>query len=339
MQTWRFTFQPKSPFATPLLGDTLFGQLCWTIRHHAGEARLNELLGSYLSGQPFCVLSDAFPSGYLPRPHLPLFSIAPSEDVDANKRKQWKSKKWLPLAEFYKPVTEWLEHCQSSDELYKHEMESDKLSKSEWQKEEGRMHNSINRLTGTTGEGGFAPYAVAQSRYHPNALLDVYAVVDDTCFNPEELIELLQRIGATGFGKDASTGLGHYIVVSAEPFTLTQQPQSTAWMVLAPCAPQQQGFVPEKSYWQPFTRYGRHGSLAAIGGQPFKNPVLLTQAGSVFTPAVFDFTHFIGQGFGGNGSLSKAIPATVQQGYAPVMGLNLSDVHQWIAEVCSGENV
>jgi CRISPR-associated protein Csm4 len=32
---------------------------------------------------------------------------------------------------------------------------------------------------------------------------------------------------------------------------------------------------------------------------------------------------FVGQGLGTNGTLSKAIPETVQQGYAPVVGIRL----------------
>ncbi len=39
--------RPLSPFGTPPLGDTLFGQLCWAIRHQSGEARLRELLDGY----------------------------------------------------------------------------------------------------------------------------------------------------------------------------------------------------------------------------------------------------------------------------------------------------
>lgn len=52
--------RPLSSFGTPLLGDTLFGQLCWAIRRQAGEARLRELLDGYLTGQPFAVVADAF---------------------------------------------------------------------------------------------------------------------------------------------------------------------------------------------------------------------------------------------------------------------------------------
>lgn len=332
MQSWRFTLKPHSAFATPLMGDTLFGQLCWTVRHLYGDARLTSLLSCYSSGNPFCVASDGFPAGHLPRPHLPLFSMSPSEQRGADERKQWKSKQWVPITSFQQPVTEWLLSCKGSTELYK----QDNIE-STWQKQEGRMHNSINRMTGTTGEGGFAPYAVAQQWYHPDVLLDVYVVIDPACFSSEELHTALRSIGASGYGKDAAIGLGQFSIHDSAQTDLPQQKHSSGWMVLAPCAPQQLDFDSEKSYWQPFTRFGRHGSLAAIGGQPFKNPVLLTRAGSIFTPKDFSQRQFIGQGLGGKGELSKAISGTVHQGYAPAVGLSLNDVHKRIAQSCMSE--
>ena len=67
MQTLLLTLQPHTAFGTPLLGDTLFGQLCWTLRHQLGNARLNALLQGYTDGKPFAVVSDALPLGHVAR--------------------------------------------------------------------------------------------------------------------------------------------------------------------------------------------------------------------------------------------------------------------------------
>ena len=61
MQTYRLTLQPLSALGTPLAGDTLFGQLCWTLRHQLGNDALTALLAGYTQGQPFAVVSDALP--------------------------------------------------------------------------------------------------------------------------------------------------------------------------------------------------------------------------------------------------------------------------------------
>lgn len=58
MKLYRFTLTPQSAMGTPLVGDTLFGQLCWAVRNRFGEARLSELLEGYTAQRPFMVVSD-----------------------------------------------------------------------------------------------------------------------------------------------------------------------------------------------------------------------------------------------------------------------------------------
>jgi CRISPR-associated protein Csm4 len=41
----------------------------------------------------------------------------------------------------------------------------------------------------------------------------------------------------------------------------------------------------------------------------------------VLTPVDYQNKPFTGQGLGGDGSLSKSIPGTVHQGYAPVVAI------------------
>ena len=70
MQALRLTLIPQTAFGTPLVGDTLFGHLCWNIAEAYGVARLRDLLDGYTAGAPFLIASDAFPAGYLPLPTL-----------------------------------------------------------------------------------------------------------------------------------------------------------------------------------------------------------------------------------------------------------------------------
>ena len=50
-----FTLTPKTAFATPLVGDTLFGQCCWVIRHILSAEKLTEILTGYTDHKPFMV--------------------------------------------------------------------------------------------------------------------------------------------------------------------------------------------------------------------------------------------------------------------------------------------
>ena len=311
--------RPLSPFGTPLLGDTLVGQLCWTIRRHAGEARLRELLEGYLTGQPFAVVADAFPTGYLPRPALPLSGFEPPADAD---RKRLKKRCWIPHRALGQPLRSWLKDAQSDQEVTGN---PDFKLRETWP----QPHNTINRHTGTTGEGGFAPYTMSQLGFAPEVILDLHIAFDPARVNPAELQDWWTSIGASGFGRDASIGLGKFAVTEVVNTGLIAQPGANAYLTLAPCAPQGCGFLPDVSRYQPFTRFGRHGDLAVQSGQPFKTPVLLAAAGAVLKPARYVETYFVGQGLGGEGRLSRAIAETVHQGYAPVVGVNLPEGEAW----------
>jgi CRISPR-associated protein Csm4 len=315
MDTITLRIRPLSPFGTPPLGDTLFGQLCWAIRHQSGEARLRELLDGYLENRPFAVVADALPAGYLPRPALPLSWFEQPADAD---RKRLKQRNWIPHSALRQPVRSWLNAARSDREVTGN---PDFSLRESWP----QPHNSINRLTGTTGEGGFAPYTMMQIGFAPGLTLDLHVVFDPARSSAMELREGFESIGATGFGRDASIGLGKFAVEESTAASPTAQANANAYLTLAPCAPHGCGFLSHASRYQPFTRFGRHGDTAVQSGQPFKTPLLLAAAGAVLKPGRYVKTHYVGQGLGGDGHLSRAIPETVHQGYAPVIGVHLPD--------------
>jgi len=315
MITLKATLAPKTAFATPLMGDTLFGQLCWAIRHGWGEARLAALLDGYTAGRPFLVVSDAFPAGYLPMPTLP--STYWHGETDPSQRKALKRRIWLAEADATAPVGDWQRLAKTAEEI--------------GAKTEDRLQprNSLNRLTLATGKGaGFAPYSVRQHWYPAGTRLDVHLCLDATRLSQADLGQSLAAIGLLGFGKDASAGLGKFTLEAMHVHSLPRQPDANAWLTLAPCAPQGLGLDPRRSHYRPFIRYGRHGAEAVLLGKPFKAPLLLAAAGAVFSPRDrgqgIDVL-FIGQGLGGEGRLSKVLPQTVHQGYAAVLGLHLPD--------------
>jgi CRISPR-associated protein Csm4 len=164
-----------------------------------------------------------------------------------------------------------------------------------------------------------------QIGFAPGLTLDIHVVFDPVRLNAAELRALFESIGVTGFGRDASIGLGKFAVEETVAVNLTAQANANAYLTLAPCAPQGCGFLPHASRYQPFTRFGRHGDTAVQSGHPFKTPLLLAAAGAVLKPGRYVETHYVGQGLGGDGRLSRAIPETVHQGYAPVIGVHLPD--------------
>jgi CRISPR-associated protein Csm4 len=319
------TLRPLTAFATPLMGDTLFGQLCWAIRHGFGEARLDDLLAGYTAGRPFLVVSDALPAGYLPLPHLPAHAWAGASD-DPKERKTLKKIAWVPLDAIGQPLADW--QRLSRERQPQTPPRPDERKARSWFLSSPQPRNSLNRLTLCTGEGeGFSPYTVRQFWYDESVRLDVHFRLDEERLSRTELKQTLTAVGLAGFGKDANVGLGKFALDGMKDSPLKGQDGADAWLALAPCAPQGCGFDAQRSYYKPFTRYGRHGDFAARLGNVFKQPVLLAAAGAVFgARASEDCSHgFIGQGLGGDGALSSVMPATVHQGYAPALPIRLPE--------------
>ncbi|MDR1728186.1 MAG: CRISPR-associated protein Csm4 [Acidobacteriota bacterium] len=323
MQTARYTIHPRTAFGTPLAGDTLFGQACWTFRHRLGDDWLTERLQGYGEDRPFLVLSDAFPQGFLPLPTVPSsFWETNSED-----RKALKKKRWLPMEELESDFRSWqrlaYNDTEAADAILR-QFDSSHAKTTAVQKTVAQPHNTINRLTGTTGKDMFAPYSQPQIWFHPDMRFDLHAVFDEARLSAAELLETLAAVGLGGFGRDASIGLGKFDIEGAEA-PLPETDRADAWLTLAPCAPQGQGFDRTKSFYHPLTRFGRHGDVAALSENPFKRPLLLARTGAVFTPqdGMSEPRRFIGQGLNG---VSFSQPEAVAQGYAPVVGIKLAGV-------------
>jgi CRISPR-associated protein Csm4 len=308
MKTLKFTLQPLSPFGTPLAGDSLFGHICWAIRERRGESDLTGLLKDYTAGHPFLVMSDGFPQGFVPRPAAPDFVFGLAHDPA--QRKKARGLRWLPAEGAGQPIHLWMGRLADADAgIVKTFVVT---------------QNTINRLTGTTGKGQFAPRQADRTSFAKDAQIDVYATLDEKRISAEELAQLLNDIGLTGYGRDATAGLGKFEVSAWNAHTWPAA-SSCHWLTLAPCAPDPAALDAEGCFYLPVTRFGRHGNLAVTSGKPFKSPVLMAATGALLKSTEEVRWAFHGRGLGGRDNpLSKVIPDTVHQGYAPVVPLTMT---------------
>lgn len=332
MKTHEITIKPISGFGTSLKGDTLFGHVCWQAAYDEGlfGMSLNKLLDDY-AVNPFAVISSAYPrldDGYaLKRPDMPLdklfdFSGADTADI-IRKRKDFKGKRWMIVSNSKRITDLKLEGLYLSDkELFEKLSVSKEVETQRQMRKKGvksfisdytQPHNTINRLTGTTGEGQFAPYSVDQAVYMPDAELVVFAGLRND-IKVEQMIKALKQIGDSGFGKDASTGVGRFEVISHQEidFKAIGSDKPDACYTLAPFVPEKDAFC--EMFFTPFTRFGRHGDVLAKSGKPFKNPVIMADEGAVLIPRNNAFGKpYIGTAVSG---ISKAEPNAVAQGYS-----------------------
>jgi CRISPR-associated protein Csm4 len=333
---YEILIRPASPFGTPLKGDTIFGHFCWQMAQDPEllNGSLDEWILRYPL-EPFAVFSSAWPRLNFPkvtylmkRPDIPLSLFKQDDDGQTRRsrlqnRKKDKGKKWLKVEQDMHIHMD-LDQCASDQEAFMLYLSG--LSPGERQNlrllpqnsrkiifREEQQHNSISRLTMTTGSGVFAPYSTNNIHFIPGLELAIFVYLDERAAGTDQLLKAFERIGRWGFGRDASTGLGRFDVVACEKKPWPTLDKVTACYSLAPCVPEQGRF--HQTYFLPFTRFGRHGAPLVLSGKPFKNPVVMADEGAVFYPYeedVFD-KPFIGRAITG---ISKADPRTVSQGFS-----------------------
>jgi CRISPR-associated protein Csm4 len=333
LETYEITIKPLTGFGTPLKGDTLFGHLCWQAAYDEGlfGLSIDKLLSDYAKN-PFMVVSSAYfklNNGYaLKRPDMPLdmlfrFEGQNKSDIIRN-RKEFKKKRWMLVRNNHRITSFKADGIYFSDEQLLKELSETEDTETQRQMRKrdlksfildySQPHNSINRLTGTTGEEQFAPFTVDQIVYIPDTDLIVFVGLREDV-KIEQVVKALKQVGDFGFGKDASTGLGRFKVIGYKEIDLFAMGSESpdACFTLAPCVPEKDMF--SKMFFSPFTRFGRHGDVLAKSGKPFKNPVIMADEGAVFIfkdKAPVD-KPYIGTAVDG---ISKAEPNAVTQGYS-----------------------
>lgn len=322
MKTYRIIIRPETAFATPIVGDTLFGQMCWAIVELFGEPRLENCLKGYLNNDPFMVVSNAFVKDHLLLPSVPSFYWQNDQGID---RKVLKGKRWIAETDFQAcESSDWQQKAKSDSEIA-HNILSDqeknlKIEAPKLMMNATQMHNTLNRATSSTGSGQFAPFESGLTWLNQDQAWQVFILVREDALTEIELIQVVEHIELMGYGRDASTGLGKFTVELVEESVLPKgKGIHNAYMTLSNCCPQGHGFVAERSFYLTNTRFGRHGNVMATSGAPFKKPILMAEAGAVFAPDNYEERLFVGQGI----TKISVDDKTVHQGYAPVIGINI----------------
>ncbi len=333
MKLYEITLKPKSGFGTPLKGDTIFGYVCWQVSENPSLAvgGIETLMGKYPE-KPYAVFSSAFPvingtkTQYaLKRPEIPPSKIFPSGGnrcETIKNAKENKEKKWV-LVEKGSPIDLAESEFISEEALCK-------ILQDESGNRSGKIgnisvnisqtHNTINRLTGATGTGAFAPFEKENIYFYPGICLVVFVLLDPDATDIESIVRALERIGMWGFGRDASIGKGRFSVEGYDLLDVPIPDGNVVCYTLAPSVPDMDLFI--KAYFKTFTRFGKHGAQLSTHKNPFKNPVIMADEAAVFLPkdkSVFE-RPYLGKAVTG---LSKAMPETVNQGYTPYLPMIL----------------
>ncbi len=338
MKLYEITIQPMSGFGTPLKGDTLFGHFCWQAAYDPSllEGGLKRHISNY-DKMPFLVFSSAFPklehssSRYVLKcPDVPM-SLLFAPEVERKDRivkaKEFKKKKWMALAEgLVLDLSKASFMADMKFEVAEKQLKGEtrrqmrKASPGEFVKTFSQPHNTIHRLTQTTGTGQFAPYSREGFYYYPETELVVFVLIDEAATDIERVCIALKRIGLWGYGRDASTGMGRFDLGKHDELPIPHTDGANACYTLAPSVPDSASF--KTGYFTPFVRFGKHGDMLAHSKNPFKNPVIMADEGAVFMPVDEAYLEkpFLGKAVTG---VSNSMPESVVQGYAPYLPLKL----------------
>jgi len=343
VKLYEIIINPASGFGTPLKGDTLFGHVCWQAGDDPDlfDKELPELIRVYHK-TPFAVFSSAFPfiagspadetpARYvLKKPEMPMSKIFPQAGTRLQTLKQIKEnkqKKWMVVpranridmadAQFLTDEAV----CRAISATDPDRRQSSRMEKNEAVlRSTAQAHTTINRLTGTTGTGMFAPYEKENFFYFPGTRLALLVLVDTDLVHVEPIVKTLERIGKWGFGRDASTGMGKFTIASYVEMPGSTETGFLAGYTLAPCVPDTE--LLEKFSFKSFARFGKHGAFLATSRNPFKNPVIMADEAAVLWPKDTSFFKkpYLGKSVSG---VSKTMPETVVQGYSPYLPLKL----------------
>jgi len=287
METYRIKLKTHGGILSPFQSDTIFGHLCWVIAYQRGEKELNEFLEPFKRGNPPFLISDGYPEDFLPKPFTAELNVD-----DPVERKELKKIDLINVADF--------------DSIRNGKKVQLPISS-------GTVdltvtpHNIIHRKTCTTlPEGGL--YSLEE---HSMPIVSIYFKTASPEWK-DLVVDLFNELANSGYGKRKSIGKGHFGVDSIEDFkTFDQIRDANGFVSLSNFCPAKKD--PQVGLYKTFVKYGKLGETFTYCGNPFKRPLLMLKAGSVFKtegkPAEF-YGRMVQEG------IAPAKPEVVQYAYA-----------------------
>lgn len=286
MNWYKVSLTLKAPSGTPWQADTIWGHLCWILLHQQGEEVLKKFLEPFLRNEPPFLLSDGFPVDMLPRPPLALpdeqkflsdsddfqvdllprpltFNIAYKDDIETfHKRREIRKLSYLSYDDFNRAI--------HGEQFIPSQTKAETGSR-----ETVTLKNQISRLSGTTGETGqlfgFKEY---WTRY-----VTIYLKIKQGW--EKQVEDLFNGLRQAGYGKRKSVGYGSIEKLAFMPFAGFPKSEGVnAFVTLSPFIPSSDD--PTEGRWRILVKYGKLGEEYATGANPFKRPLLMLTAGSVF---------------------------------------------------------
>lgn len=301
MRWYKVKLKAKSWLSSDWHADTIWGNLCWGLKYLQGEQKLTEFINTYKASNPPLLLSNGYPDDLLP---CPILSFLGNPQATLEEQKQ----------EFRKQKDAKKENYVSYDEFS--DMLGGKIvypSRKNSLKHRITIKNQINRLTNTTGEEGNL-FSFEEYRWET---VTIYAKIVDGFEDTAKA--LFHYLAKTGYGKRKSVGYGWLDLLEFESFSGFASPKdANAFVSLSNFLPA--GNDPTDGYWKAFVKYGKLGEEYGSSANPFKRPLLMFAAGSVFYDSLIRdcYGKLVTE-------ISPSHPEVVQYGFALPVPMKLAE--------------
>jgi CRISPR-associated protein Csm4 len=273
---------PKSSFASIPIANMIFGHFAKFL-----YLKNDNRLDSYLK-TPSIIFSDFLPDGYIYKPTLPLDRFNISEDD----KKEFRKKEFIKIDIIQDGK---INECEELDFFIQKQV----------------IRNKINRNSFTTGEDNFAPYSIKEYEFKTDVSL--YVMFDEEVFKEGEIIEILNMVGRSGFGKKSSIGKGQFIVNLDTKFRGFKDIGSDYYITLSSTIFKKDEI--SLAYYDVNTFFGKFYASST----PFKKPVVFAKAGAVVK--LKENKKFIGKALNNSYTDEKSLI----QGYSIVVPFDLKD--------------
>ncbi|MCD4734623.1 MAG: hypothetical protein K8R53_01145 [Bacteroidales bacterium] len=272
MKTFRIKLKLRGSYLTPWQADTIFGNLCWIVLRQEGISSLTEFLDLYrgVNANPPFIISNAYPLDLLPKPLNAINVYLKFNSPNMSDLKELKKIKYVNLDTFNK--------IRNSKDF---KFTNSKVSLKKFT----TVHTAINRLSNTALEGAlfelheYLPVIEDDVKPKEVEYLSIYLMIKTDW--EEKVNELFQQLSLIGYGKRKSIGKGAFKVISLDEFDgFTDIEDANGFVSLSNFVPAEND--PTEGLYHTFIKYGKMGEEFALGGNPFKKPLLMFEAGSVF---------------------------------------------------------
>ncbi len=279
MKHWCAILRMKSPLATPLSAQRLFGHICWGLAWREGPDGVADFLRRMGSDTPPLVLAEPAPSRFVAMPMI-LQTGQVALDFQGKHQTIWaryRRRGLLPRAALF----------SAAGNLAEAGALAAALDAAGWPnplmpKRQARIRSAANRLNGApTGCNDWL--AVEEWPEGRDAHVDVVIASDMAAAEIERLLKLGLE---NGFGRSASVGYGQIELTALDEITdWPEVAEANALVTLGSCVPGQED--PADGVWQRQVHWGKVGGAFAAGteaaGAPAveKRPVMMLQPGAV----------------------------------------------------------